>query len=217
MNAVNIIGFNAPEWNISFFGSLFARCLPVGIYTTNTPEACHFIAEHSDCVVVVAEDHLQVGKYIPMLKKGQLKYIVIYNEKEIKYDTCEGRIMLWKDFMALGKRVEKKTILDRMSKIKPGNCCTLVYTSGTTGMPKAVMLSHDNYTWTKKSVDLRRVKEKEAHLTQKRLLSYLPLSHVAAQIQDVTGAMMEGGHVYFADPTALNGPSLVKYLQEVKP
>lgn len=38
--AVNIIGFNAPEWCISFFGSIFANNLPVGVYTTNGAEAC---------------------------------------------------------------------------------------------------------------------------------------------------------------------------------
>ena len=34
--AVNLIGFNSPEWAFAYFGSLFARCLPVGIYTTNS-------------------------------------------------------------------------------------------------------------------------------------------------------------------------------------
>jgi long-chain-fatty-acid--CoA ligase ACSBG len=34
--SVNIIGFNSPEWNISFLGSIFARSLPTGIYTTNS-------------------------------------------------------------------------------------------------------------------------------------------------------------------------------------
>ena len=34
-----------------------------------------------------------------------------------------------------------------MNDQKPGNCCSFIYTSGTTGPPKAVMISHDNYTW----------------------------------------------------------------------
>jgi long-chain-fatty-acid--CoA ligase ACSBG len=37
------------------------------------------------------------------------------------------------------------------------------------------------------------------------LISYLPLSHVAAQLQDITGAMQDAVHVYFADPGALQG------------
>lgn len=82
-------------------------------------------------------------------------------------------------------------------------------------MPKGVMLSHDNYTWVKRAVDYRRpVADREGE--QERGVSYLPLSHVAAQLQDVTGAMMEGMHVYFAEPSALQG-TLVQTLQEVRP
>jgi len=38
--SVNIIGFNSPEWVIAFYGSIFGYYLPVGVYTTNGPEAC---------------------------------------------------------------------------------------------------------------------------------------------------------------------------------
>ena len=51
--AVNIIGFNSPQWAIAFTGSIFGHYLPVGIYTTNAPEACEYIANHSECEIVI--------------------------------------------------------------------------------------------------------------------------------------------------------------------
>lgn len=114
--------------------------------------------------------------------------------------------------MKEGARVDRKYVEARMNKSKPGNCATLVYTSGTTGMPKGVMLSHDNLTWTKRSMDLHYPIED----VRFRLVSYLPLSHVAGLFSDLVTPMMAGYHVYIAGPDALQG-SLIETLIEVRP
>ena len=45
---VNVIGFNSPEWAISFFGTIFADCILSGVYTTNNIDACFYQAENSE-------------------------------------------------------------------------------------------------------------------------------------------------------------------------
>jgi long-chain-fatty-acid--CoA ligase ACSBG len=45
--AVNIIGYNSVEWAVAFYGSIFGHYLPIGLYTTNNPDACAYIANHS--------------------------------------------------------------------------------------------------------------------------------------------------------------------------
>ena len=79
-------------------------------------------------------------------------------------------------------------------------------------MPKGVMISHDNYIWTKKSLQEFNSRPKQ----QYSIVSYLPLSHVASQFADIVGGMLEGIHVYFAEPSALQG-TLIQTLQEVRP
>ena len=98
-----------------------------------------------------------------------------------------------------------------MKHIAINQCCCLIYTSGTTGQPKGTMLSHDNLTWT------ARCTRAYLNLTSDDiLLSYLPLSHSAAQMTDVWMTLECGASVYFADRDALKG-SLGQSLKEVRP
>ena len=52
--------------------------------------------------------------------------------------------------MTRGETIDDDELEGRMTQIAVNQCCTLVYTSGTTGNPKGVMLSHDNITWNAK-------------------------------------------------------------------
>ena len=100
---------------------------------------------------------------------------------------------------------------DRLSRIAINQCCGLIYTSGTTGLPKGTMMSHDNLTWTARSSN-SFVKMTPDDI----LLSYLPLSHSAAQMTDIWMTLECGASIYFANRDALKG-SLGKTLKEVRP
>lgn len=218
-SSVNIIGFNAPEWHITFYGSIFGNYLPVGIYTTNNTEGCKYVSLNSEAELVVAENQAQLKKYLSIWSElPKLKLILLYNDV-IPQDLpkeYQGKVLLYKDFLEKGRnfvaQVPSDMIEKRMKAQKPGNCCTLVYTSGTTGPPKGVMISHDNYIWTAHTT----LSKYEFNYGNETIVSYLPLSHVASQIIDIVGNVFAAVTVVFAEPTALQG-TLVDTLKEVRP
>lgn len=102
---------------------------------------------------------------------------------------------------------------ERLKSLAPNECSVMVYTSGTTGNPKGAMLSHDNFTWLVESL---RKKFPFLHDGCETVVSYLPLSHVAAQLLDIFVSLALAATVFFADKDALKG-SLVKTLTDAKP
>ena len=194
---------------------MFASCISAGIYTTNNPEACFYISNHSKAEIVVVEGNKQLEKYTQMKEKlSHLKALVVYGEKVDKKlaDKCPVPVHSFEDFLLLGKDVPDADIDARLFGLKPGNCSTLIYTSGTTGPPKAVMISHDNITWTSKAMADSYIALNHTD----RFLSYLPLSHIAAQFIDIHVPMYLGAATYFAQTDALKG-SLTHSMKDMKP
>ena len=72
--------------------------------------------------------------------------------------------------------------------------------------PSGVMLSHDNITWTS------RISTEHYDWGNERVLSYLPLSHIAACLSDCYTTLYTGSEVHFADSEALKGTLVRKYL-----
>ena len=222
--SVSILGFNSPEWLIANVGAIAAGGFAAGIYTTNNPEQCQYIADHCKARVIVVEGQKQLDKILEVRSSlKELVAIVVYGGAFDK--SCndglgpkEAKVYSWDDFMGLGKDVSDADLQARIDAQKPGECCTLIYTSGTTGNPKAVMISHDNVTWTTKMNLKHTPKITSGPL---RVVSYLPLSHIAAQIVDIhspMGGLLMGltAEVHFARPDALRG-SLKQTLIDAKP
>ncbi|XP_061528355.1 long-chain-fatty-acid--CoA ligase ACSBG2-like [Phycodurus eques] len=209
-HGVGILGFNSPEWFIANVGSILAGGLATGIYATNGPQACCHVASDSQANILVVENQQQLDKILQV--KDQLPHLkaIVQYKGELKQKLPS--LYTWAEFMRLGEDVPEKDLDDSIARLRANECSTVIFTSGSTGAPKGVMLSHDNVTWTAQRagdmVGLRYAEE--------TVISYLPLSHVAAQLNDMYLTMRFAATTYFAEPDALKG-SLVTTLKEVSP
>ncbi|XP_023278281.1 long-chain-fatty-acid--CoA ligase ACSBG1 isoform X1 [Seriola lalandi dorsalis] len=212
-HGVAILGFNSTEWFFSAVGAILAGGIMTGIYATNSPEACQYVASDSKANIIVVENQKQLDKILQVCDRlPHLKAIVQYSGQ---LQQKLSNLYSWEDFMDLGLDVSEKQLDDIISSQRANQCCVLIYTSGTTGKPKGVMLSHDNITWTANHAS-RAGDMQPADTKQESLVSYLPLSHIAAQIYDLWTGIQWGELVYFAQPDALKG-SLITTLREVNP
>jgi len=139
-----------------------------------------------------------------------LRTIVQLNGTPPAMSTCQS--LAWQDFMAQGASAQASeqdlAINKRLSTIQADDTATLIYTSGTTGPSKAVVLSHGNLWWVADSLG------KLFHADENdRMLSYLPLAHIAEQMGTMHNQVYAGFAVYFAKSIEQLGD----HLKEVKP
>ncbi|KAM3609225.1 uncharacterized protein V6R79_011334 [Siganus canaliculatus] len=212
-HAVAILGFNSPEWFFSAIGAIMAGGIMTGIYATNSPEACHYVASDCKANIIVLENQKQLDKILQV--RDQLPHLKAIVQYSGELQQKMSNLYSWEEFMELGMDVTEKELDDIINSQRANQCCVLIYTSATTGKPKGVMLSHDNITWTANNASRVGIMQ-PTDSKQESIVSYLPLSHIAAQIFDLWAGIQWGGLVYFAQPDALKG-SLITTMREVCP
>ncbi|XP_029772319.1 long-chain-fatty-acid--CoA ligase ACSBG2-like [Suricata suricatta] len=212
-HSVGIMGLNSEEWVIASIGAIMAGGFSVGMLSTNSPKACQVIAASSEMDIFVVDNDKQLQKIIQI--QGSLKHLKAIVQYKERIRTPLHNLYSWNSFLDLADYVSEDTLNHVIDSQKPNQCCTLVYTLSITGPPKAMMLSHDNITWTTEII-AQSLSYKSPPEKQEVLVSYLPLSYLAAQLLDMWITISVAGTLYFAQSDALRG-SLINTLREVKP
>ncbi len=109
--ALNIMGVNAPEWAISFFGAIFYNCVVSGVYVTNGPEACKYQSEHSEAELIVCDGEENLKKYAEINLPSVKAYVVYSTEKLTTTEIGGKKVYKWDDFLKLGKETKDEVIL----------------------------------------------------------------------------------------------------------
>lgn len=206
-HSVCILGINSPEWLLSSFGAMMAGGIQAGIYTTNSAEACLHCLKKSYANIVVVQNTQQLEKILQIRDQApHLKTIV-----QIEGTPSYPDVLSWKELVEIGEKESSEQLEKALQNTAVNECCAILFTSGTTGLAKGVMLSHDNIVFTAKAIHgLVNFREK-----CEKVLTYLPLSHIAEQII-LCLTLQIGGTIYFADANVLKG-SLLDNLKAVKP
>ncbi|QQP57229.1 AcylCoA synthetase bubblegum family member 2, partial [Caligus rogercresseyi] len=189
-HTVCIYGFNCPEWHIADLGAIFAGGFATGLYPTNSGPTNEYLMNNSRCQILVVENNATLRKVKGILSRvTTIKKVVVIEEEGF---TPEEGTILWKDLLKMdyGWYICEPVLLPDLY---------------------GVMLSHDNITFTASALVEKHDWKKEVVV-----VSYLPLSHIAANMLDIFVVMRCRGQVFFADKSALKG-SLVDSLREVQP
>lgn len=198
---VAIISNNRPEWCFADYGCQQAGIVTVPIFPTASNNDLKFILNHGEVKAIFIDDKTILAKLVAIEAEiPGVKHIISFNK-------LEGTIY-FTDFI---EAAQKNPLQDKVEAIKktitPQHLLTILYTSGTTGTPKGVMISHYNLVQ-----NVKGVQNFAPFATWWKSLSFLPLNHVYERML-ITLYLFKGISTYFAEGYETIGDNL----KEIQP
>ena len=208
---VVILSENRPEWQIADLAIMSIGGITVPAYTTSTTSDYKHIINHSEARCIIVSSNDLALKAIPATLNSKCKNVILIDEDKKKFDE-PLYFTNWNDLIEQNNNSKNDNDLDENIKSqKRTDTACIIYTSGTGGSPKGVMLSHGAMLINCSGAQ-ELLKNLMSDLNEIRFLSWLPLSHSYEHTLQFY-EMGIGAQIYYAEGI----DKLLVNMSEVKP
>ncbi|MFF4127245.1 AMP-dependent synthetase/ligase [Microbispora rosea] len=202
-DAVALMLVNRSEHVLADLGAVHAGGVPCSIYATFAPEQVAYVARDVGARIAVLGGPADLARWEPVLGELPALTRIVMLEGAPEGDE---RFLSWEAFLKLGAdalAADPAAVDARWRAVTPEDTLAVLYTSGTTGNPKGVPLTHANVLF--EIVTTQRMIELPTHGTQ---ISYLTYAHIAERVLSLYLPLVKVNHVYFCTDMANLGATL---------
>ncbi|MBB5235470.1 AMP-binding protein [Deinococcus budaensis] len=194
---VAILAENIPAWVYLEVGAQALGAISVGVYQSSVASEVRYVVDYTDAVVVLAEDEEQVDKLLEHRHElPQVRRVIYEDPRGMSRHAGDDWFLSFDELLELGRH-DPSDVFGRESALgRPDDLCHFSLTSGTTGLPKAAMLSHRNLLYMGQALS-----EVDPLRPGDDYLSFLPMAWIGEQMMTVAVALASGLTVNFPEST----------------